>query len=232
MIDETQDLDCMMIDMVLNDTTVPKIFVGDPKQSIYKWRGCINGFEYLPPTSLILEFYSTFRIGDPACERIREKFNDCWMISKSSRTTEFISDMSLLKDEKYTYLFRTWRCLLQTARHMKNIWIHDYEDQVEKIRKLHTLLTKSNGKIDNNEFPDDLPLFLKSLSKEALDKLISDIEITSKQEAMIHLYTVHSYKGLEDDNIRLANDINPNDENVYYVALTRGMKYIIEDSVL
>ena len=232
MIDETQDLDCMMLDMVLNDTTVPKIFVGDPKQSIYKWRGCINGFEYLPPTSLILEFYSTFRIGDPACERIREKFNDCWMISKSSRTTEFISDMSLLKDEKYTYLFRTWRCLLQTARHMKNIWIHDYEDQVEKIRKLHTLLTKSNGKIDNNEFPDDLPLFLKSLSKEALDKLISDIEITSKQEAMIHLYTVHSYKGLEDDNIRLANDINPNDENVYYVALTRGMKYIIEDSVL
>jgi hypothetical protein len=36
MIDETQDFDRMMLDMVLNDTTVPKIFVGDPKQSIYK----------------------------------------------------------------------------------------------------------------------------------------------------------------------------------------------------
>lgn len=228
MIDETQDLDRMMLDMVLNDTTVPRIFVGDPKQSIYTWRGCINGFEHLPPTSLILEFYSTFRIGDPACERIREKFNDCWMISKSSRTTELISDMSLLKDENYTYLFRTWRCLLQTARQMKNIWIYNYEEQVKKIRKLHT------GKIHkNDEFPDDLPRFVKSLSKEALDKLISDIEnnITSEQEAVIHFYTIHSYKGLEDDIVRLANDIHPTDENVYYVALTRGKKYIIEDSV-
>lgn len=231
MIDETQDFDRMMLEMILNDTTIPKLFVGDPKQSIYKWRGCINGFEHLPPTSLIIEFYSTFRVGDPACERIREKFNDCWMISKSPCKTELISDMSHLKDENYTYLFRTWRCLLQTARKMKNIWIYNYDEQMEKIRKLHTLLTKLNGNIDNDGFPDDLPLFLKSLSKEALDKLISDIEnnITSKQEAMIHFYTIHSYKGLEDDIVRLANDIHPIDENVYYVALTRGKKYIIED---
>jgi superfamily I DNA/RNA helicase len=46
------------------------------------------------------------------------------------------------------------------------------------------------------------------------------------------MYTIHSYKGLEDDNIRIANDIEDEageDENLYYVALTRGMKFIVED---
>jgi hypothetical protein len=92
MIDETQDFDMLMLRMLLDDTTIPKIFVGDPKQSIYQWRGCINGFNYMPKDSLIIEFYSTFRVGDPACETIRKQFNDCWMITKSKNTTNIITD--------------------------------------------------------------------------------------------------------------------------------------------
>jgi len=35
---------------------------------------------------------------------------------------------------------------------------------------------------------------------------------------------------MEDDNIRLANDIDIlEDENIYYVAITRGMKKILID---
>jgi superfamily I DNA/RNA helicase len=80
-----------------------------------------------------------------------------------------------------------------------------------------------------------LPVFLKSLSEEDLEKLISDIEenITLKQEAQYKFYTIHSYKGLEDDNIRISIDIEDmvgdKDKNLYYVALTRGMKNIVED---
>jgi hypothetical protein len=240
MIDETQDLDIMMLRMLLDDTTIPKIFVGDPRQSIYQWRGCIDGFKYLPSNSLIIEFYSTFRVGDPACEIIRKKFDDCWMISMSSNETKF-SEVSVLEDKKYTYLFRTWKCLLQNAQYTKNIWICNYEKQVEQMRKLHSILT-FGGKIDDDQFPDDLPRFLKSLSKETLDKLISDIDnnITSKQKANIIFHTIHSYKGLEDDNIRIACDIIDKDnkgnkgnidKNLYYVALTRGMKNIIEDFI-
>jgi ATP-dependent exoDNAse (exonuclease V) beta subunit len=232
MIDETQDFDTMMLNMLLNDTTLPKIFVGDPKQSIYQWRGCINGFNYLPRTSLIIEFYSTFRVGDPACEIIRKKFDDCWMISKSFNETIITNDLSVIKDTKYTYLFRTWKSLLQKAQSMQNIWISNYEEQVEKMRKLHSILKSFDGNIDEENFPDDLPQFLKSLNKDELEKLILDIEnnITSKNNAQIKFYTIHSYKGLEDDNIRIADDIDKdNDKNLYYVALTRGMKNIIED---
>ena len=236
MIDETQDFDIMMLNMILNDTTIPKIFVGDPMQSIYKWRGCINGFNYLPNTSLIIEFYSTFRVGDPACEIIRKKFDNCWMISKSSNETILTHDLSTIKDEKYTYLFRSWKQLLKTAQTMKNIWIYNYEEQIEKMRKLHSILKTFDGNIDEEEFSDDLPKFLKSLSKEDLEILISDIEnnITSKQDALCKFYTIHSYKGLEDNYIRIANDWDKSldddeGENLYYVALTRGMKIIIED---
>ena len=47
-IDEAQDFDKLMLKILLNDTYITKIFVGDTKQAIYEWRGCINAFELLP----------------------------------------------------------------------------------------------------------------------------------------------------------------------------------------
>lgn len=233
MVDETQDFDIMMLNMLLKDTTIPKIFVGDPMQSIYQWRGCINGFKKLPSNTLTVEFYSTFRIGDPACEVIRSKFKDCWMISKSKNNTILTSDVNSIKDEKYTYLFRTWRALFTSARNMPKVWIYKYEQTVNKMRNLHTILSYSNGNLDDDEFEDDLPGFLRSITKDELESIISNIDnnLTSKDEALCKMYTIHSYKGLEDDYIRIADDNEDDDENLYYVALTRGMKVIMEDTV-
>lgn len=236
MIDETQDFDIMMLNMLLNDTTIPKIFVGDPMQSIYQWRGCINGFNHLPSNALIIEFYSTFRIGDPACEIIRTKFKDCWMISKSTNKTILTDDVSTIDDERYTYLCRSWRHLLGLAQTMKDIWICNYENQCNKMRKLHDTLSKFHGNIDDEEFPDDLPKFLRSITKDRLDNILSTIEknlTLNEADAKVKFYTIHAYKGLEDDNVRIANDNDDIGEeegdNLYYVALTRGMKNIIED---
>jgi hypothetical protein len=45
------------------------------------------------------------------------------------------------------------------------------------------------------------------------------------------MYTIHSYKGMENNNIRVFNDIDhEEEENIYYVALTRGIKNIYLDS--
>jgi UvrD-like helicase C-terminal domain len=233
MIDETQDFDMMMLRMLLDDTTIPKIFVGDTKQAIYQWRGCINGFEYLPAKSLVIEFYSTFRVGDPACEIIRTQFKDCWMISKSKNHTTL--NEGIPAGEKYTYLFRTWRGLLTAARGFNKIYIHGYAKKITSIRKLHQILTEFNGNLEEEEFEDDLPKFLKSLSVDDLENLISSIDenLVSASDAMVKFYTIHSYKGLEDDNVRIASDDLEleEDENLYYVALTRGMKNIVEDWV-
>lgn len=233
MCDETQDFDMIMLNMLLNDTKIPKLFVGDPKQSIYDFRGCINAFNYLPKSALIIEFYSTFRVGNPACETINAKFSDCWIISKSKNKTHFVSHFEAT--EKYVYLFRSWRILLQTAECMRNIWIYGFEKKINDIKILHNKLQFKDNLVDDEEYEDDLPKFLKTLTSEQLDRMLKNImgNIVSFEDSRIKFYTVHSYKGMENDNVRLAGDINiKDDENIYYVAITRGMKKILVDGIM
>jgi hypothetical protein len=230
-IDESQDFDNTMLKILLEDTTIPKLFVGDTRQAIYEWKGSINAFEKLPESTLTLEFYSTFRVGNPACNEISSKFNNCWMISKSNNNT--ILEYNIVPDEKYTYLFRSWKNLLKSAQHIKNIWIYNYDSQIDYIKKLHSRLQVSNlDEEELNEFSDDLPKFLLKMSFEELDKLINSIKINlvPKNICDVEFYTIHSYKGLENDIIRIYNDIDiKKEQNLYYVALTRGIKKIILD---
>ena len=227
MIDETQDFDMSMLRMLLDDTTIPKLFVGDPKQSIYEFRGCINAFLHMPPETLKIEFYSTFRVGNPACQIIRRQFSNCWMVSKSKHTTTLEPFSKWQERAPYTYLFRSWRSLLTAAAEHKAIWINSYEKKAEEIRTLHKKLAFTF--LDNEEeFEDDLPKFLKSISDTQLDALLQKIEdnMVEKDVADIKMYTVHSYKGLEDAIVRLSDDIERNEETIYYVALTRGFTRI------
>lgn len=226
MVDETQDFDMNMLRMLLDDTTIPKLFVGDPKQSIYEFRGCINAFLYMPEEALKIEFYSTFRVGNPACEIIRKQFSNCWMVSKSKHET-ILEPYSKWLGESYTYIFRSWKCLLNTAFTMKKIWINSYEKKCDEIRNLHKKLAFTFSLDD--EFEDDLPKFLKSITTNELDDLLETIEsnIVEKDEALVKMYTVHSYKGLEDPVVRLADDIERTEETIYYVALTRGFTRIL-----
>ena len=86
-----------------------------------------------------------------------------------------------------------------------------------------------------NDFSDDLPKFLLKLSLEDLEKLINSIQenLVKKEDSMVDLYTIHSYKGLESNIIRIYNDIDiKNEHNIYYVALTRGKKEIILDTMV
>ena len=233
-IDEAQDFDNVMLKILLEDTTIPKLFVGDSLQAIYEWKGSINAFDKLPQKALILEFYSTFRIGNPACKEISDRFDNCWMISKNKKETLIRS--KVIPENNYVYLFRTWKKLLQTAQQLDNIWIYDYDKQKELIKRLHIKMSKCKkiSKDELSEFSDDLPYFLQKLSEEELTDLLDDIEnnLVEHEDAYVIMHTIHSYKGLENDTIRIADDIDiKKEENIYYVALTRGMKEIILDKL-
>ena len=141
-IDEAQDFDNIMLKILLDDIKIPRIFVGDPKQAIYEWRGCINAFDKLPNDSIIFEFYSTFRIGNPACYKISSMFDNCWMISKSQHNT--LLEVNKDIKEKYVYLFRSWKSLLLSAKNIKDIWIYGFDKQIDYIRKLHNKLKISD----------------------------------------------------------------------------------------
>jgi hypothetical protein len=231
MIDETQDFDMIMLKMLLRDTCIPKMFVGDPKQAIYQFRGCVNAFEYLPPETTLIEFYSTFRIGNPACNIISRNIPNCHMISKSNIETQFVESFD--KHGEYTYLFRTWRALFKAAVTTPCVWIYSFEKKKKEIIALHTKLTTFSKFEPQTNSDDDLPVFLKSLSAYELNQLIKSIENNSVdfEESKIKMYTIHSYKGLEADNIRISGDVSLTDhENLYYVAITRGMKKIMVDA--
>lgn len=227
-IDEAQDFDPIMLKILLEDTTIPKVFVGDPKQAIYQWRGSINAFERLPPHTTMIEFYSTFRIGDPACEDIRSRCTNCWMISKSKNETKLVAQFPN-EPACFVFLFRGWRSLLQTAQHRNNVWIYQMEDKIVQIRRLYEQVQKYPlSEDEKDQYEDDLPNFLLTLGERELGELLDSVSRNSvkKEDATCHMYTVHSYKGLEHDYVRVANDVEPSEENLYYVALTRGMKYI------
>jgi len=229
--DETQDFDMNMLRMLLDDTTAPKVFVGDPKQSIYEFRGCINAFNHMPREAIVIEFYSTFRIGEPACSLIRGRVPDLWMISKApgGRQTQIGGIMTGWK--KAVWLFRSWRFLFQAARITGGIWIYGFDTKLAQIRSLHAKLSSSWSVSDDDEFEDDLPKFLKSITKEELEALISDIErnLVMAADAKWNMYTVHSYKGMENTFVRMSSDIIIDEVNLYYVAITRGFQQTVLD---
>ena len=119
------------------------------------------------------------------------------------------------------------------AEKTNKIWINSFDKKINEIKNLHNkLINFKNFDIDENTYEDDLPKFLKSISSEQLENLLNNItnNLVDFKDSLIKFYTVHSYKGLEDDNIRLANDININEDiNIYYVAITRSKKKILID---
>ena len=226
-IDEAQDFDDLMLDVLLKDTDVPKLFVGDAMQAIYQWRGSINAFDKLPEHSLFMEFYSTFRVGNPACDRIRGMFDKCWMISKSKTPTYF--DKHFDTSEPYVYLFRSWRFLLLEAQEQSSIYIYGYNEKERMIISLHERLMKyALSEEEKQDMEDDLPNFLLSYNAHQLRELLQKVKsnIVPKEKANCLMYTIHSFKGCEHNNVKLCEDIKEEEANLLYVALTRGMKKI------
>ena len=122
--------------------------------------------------------------------------------------------------------------MLTTARETKSIWIHNYEHQIEFIKKLHNKLKRFPlTEEEKAGFADDLPSFLLKLSVDELENLQTDIQtnLVNKEDAECKMYTVHSYKGLEHNIIRICDDVELEEENIYYVATTRSRKQLIFD---
>lgn len=243
-VDEAQDFDPIMLDILKHDAKAPKVFVGDPRQQIYEWRGTINAFDNLPENTLMLEFYKTFRMGEPATSDIAT-LTQTPMISgiPDVRTVLHPPTDATALPEKYTYLFRSWKGLLTTSQKLANtlpshikFWVYDYDKQMANIERLHERLTSYGApkKLSNNEYEDDLPSFLTKLSSHELQAMRDAIEsrrVFVKTQAHIQVYTIHSFKGLEADVVRVCGDIDPTEErNLHYVALTRGCTHIFADA--
>jgi DNA polymerase III epsilon subunit-like protein len=258
LVDEAQDLDPIMLNILSNDVDAPKVFVGDPHQQIYEWRGTVNAFERLPPRTIQLNLYKTFRMGEPATSEVSH-MTGVQMISgipdTSTAVTTGVTHARLhgssctTPPPPYTYVHRTWKSLLQEAQaiaHLLNryphaadprIWIVDYQSQMRQVRALHEKIQRF-GACAGACQPDgdDLPAFLTKLSVQELQSMCSMIEskLTSDpSKAVCRMYTAHRFKGLEDDIVRVANDLHRvKDQNLVYVSFTRAQKHLWVDEGL
>lgn len=243
-VDEAQDFDPIMLDILKNDAQAPKVFVGDPKQQIYEWRGTINAFEQLPENTLVLEFYKTFRMGEPATSQIAELTKTPMISGLPDTHTELHTNITPdSAPQKYTFLCRSWKGLLTNAQTLADtlppdarFWVHDYDKQMANIERLHERLTTYGASaVSTDVYEDDLPSFLMKLSSTELRAMRDAIEsrrVFIKAQADIQLYTIHSFKGLEADVVRVCGDIDPTEEaNLYYVAITRGRQHIYSDKM-
>ena len=245
-VDEAQDFNPIMLEMLLRHATTPKLFIGDPMQGIYGFTGAVDAFNRLPKSTLKVEFYSSYRIGNPACKHIRAMFKDYWIISKTDRVTNIVT--SLEEADRPTYLFRTWRLLLKTAHDSPSkVWVHNFQSHANDLRKEFQKLTIARSEIARNNVPiteeqdkgiairlDDagstFPRYLLSFrNEEAFETFIdktkkNTLRGADNKKPHWNLRTVHSFKGLETDCVRVAGDNNmDNKDNIhtFCVALTR-----------
>jgi TusA-related sulfurtransferase len=248
-VDEVQDLNPVMLDMLIKSDK-RLLLVGDSKQAIYQFAGNINAFEVIPvkfpgQTSdyIFLELYKTFRIGAPFIDDINTLAKicglECNMIAGKNISTHYVT-LEELNKHKYTYLFRTWSYLLIYLKNVSdNIII--YMDITALKRKLSTL-DNARKKLcfrrqvkrgeQEEEEEDYCPACIRNLTdcewknfKETVKSKICKKKQASN--AKITISTVHSYKGREDDNIRISGDIiSRPDKCAFYVAITRCRKRI------
>lgn len=118
---------------------------------------------------------------------------------------------------------------METARNTRNIWINDFEKQSGFMRHLSEKLKKYDlTEEERLEFSDDLPYFLLSLGQGELERMLDDIEanMVPQDRCTCEMYTIHAYKGLENDVVKVHDDLGEEDDNLRYVALTRGRREI------
>lgn len=251
-VDEAQDLDPIMLSILTNDVQAPKVFVGDPNQQIYEWRGTVNAFEHLPERTLQMHLYKTFRMGEPATSEV-SRITGIPMISGIPETTTTVTtgmtherSMSLTQPDpvSYTYVHRTWKSLLPAAQELakqldssQRLWIVDYQTQMKQVQALHERILQYGSCGDASQpDSDDLPAFLTKLSAAELAALRQTIESRlthDPSEAVCRMYTIHRFKGLEDGIVRVASDVDrQKDANLAYVAFTRAQGQLWVDAGL
>jgi superfamily I DNA/RNA helicase len=228
--------------------------VGDTHQSIYAFRGAVNAMEDIVAPTLILS--QSWRYGErvaAVAECILHRDNAC-IRGNPSVDTEITSIES---DEPHTEIFRTNAGLLSRAEELidEGITVSIAIDVKNFARQVQSVIALRKG---GKPFHDNIARFgsfeeleeatkedpdLRRLLKTAnrpdvldfLDKLELNREVKSPT---VILTTAHKSKGLEFDNVILADDfkfsigkdlldMHTQELNLLYVAATRARKKLM-----
>jgi len=238
MIDEAQDSNEVMLDIVFNQKS-KKIFVGDPHQKIYGFRGALNVFSESKYTSVEHEHYTlteSFRFGveiaNVANFLLKDFKNENKLIVGCDRPS-VVGELD--KDYQFTLITRTNTYLLDQAiefvKDNKKIHIvgggdfifnqvldayYLYKNKRDLIKNKYMKTLKSFNDLRGLAKALKLPehVFLVRIIDLYQDSLIDWIDLIKnnlegKKSADVILTSAHKSKGLEFSSVKIGNDFMP-----------------------
>lgn len=254
-LDEAQDSNDCVLDIVLRQKA-QVIIVGDDFQSIYQWRGSINALEKVGFTPL--ELTTSFRFGQELADIANTILNQTENVDVRGNTklqTVVINDPSQVP-LPYTKIFRTNAALLIEAVERiargESIYIEvDFKDLLKAIDSAEALYMGNIKEVKHDLFLgcetwEDAKFEAESNGEVARIVKMLESGFYTQIRATLNGYkhpanpdiiyiTAHKSKGLEWDNVVIADDfpnaykdgewaLTDQERNLQYVAHTRAKK--------
>lgn len=256
-LDEAQDTSTCVLSIFNNQTHALKILVGDKFQNIYAWRGSVNAMNSVEGVQGVLT--KSFRFGQPLAD-IANKIllNQFTLTGNEDKETKvgMNTDNVIDYDKPYTILYRTNMELILQALPMleKGESVDVNLDTYDFVQKLKSLQELKNDNLKGVKHEEILPFInwwsviqeaktdpeLSRLTKiveqgdtERVIQCLHNYKVTGKEK--VSMITAHRSKGLEFDQVVLAEDfpsnydskgkfigLNEQETNLLYVAATRA----------
>jgi len=262
LIDECQDLTpCVM--KILFRTKCKKVFVGDIYQQIYGFRNVLNPFKLEYSDRVDFNLSQSFRFGHNIAELCNTFLNTFYKqktpicMKGNNEICTNVYHYRSTKPTSYAYITRTNKGILNysyyLAKNNKHFSIvgktYNFEKEIKIFESLKSgdfSVLKYDTQIENLEDAKEIYRKIQNykwvlrieLVQEYKENLWVFIKKFHKEHSYIKLLTSHQSKGLEFENVVLANDYKQlmhnktmtfndyykNDEyNLLYVAMTRAI---------
>jgi len=246
LLDEAQDSNPVTLDIVYQQKHAQIILVGDSFQAIYEWRGATNALDYVPvgykEFYLSESFRFTSEIAKLATGITAKAGNTRAIIGKATkgainsqavlvRTNSKLLDILLdaYDKDKKVYILADLKDLWAKLYHINSLCFGQtikYPDKELSQYATYKHLVEASEKMP------ELARLIKAsykLSNGGLYNNINKIKscIVDREElADFTLSTIHKSKGLEWDEVTLADDVIPSNEG------ENGVRYIINREIL
>ena len=251
LLDEAQDANPVIIDLVMQQAKHAKvILVGDTYQQIYQWRGAENALELVTAQSATLT--KSFRFGSVVAEVANAILDKQGFVKGNESLDTVLDDVDT--DQPYTKIYRTNSQLLSEAVGYINsgeevrleVDLGGFTKKLQAIQDLYSGketkhpdiigYTDFNDLKDNSEDDPEVSRMIKMVEQgNAINMLITLNTYRNPSKAHITLTTAHKSKGLEWDQVVLADDFQAGvgkrpltapERNLLYVAATRAQKVL------
>lgn len=248
-VDESQDINpCVLT--VLEKQQCKILYVGDEHQSIYAFRGATNAMKHIVCPTMHLS--RSWRYGEAVAavaEFVLSKYDV--EVNGNPEICSYLENVTDLPN--YTMIFRTNAALFEEAEKLieagkqvkVEINIEDFVRQIKSAVSLrrgekpfHDNIARFGSWYEMIEFSKEsveIQRLANMASRPDVQELINRLEqVNTSSKPDIILTTAHKSKGLEYDNVVIADDFRFGKENVLdmpeqeinllYVACTRAKK--------